>query len=154
VAAIVLDHEEAHEEAGSRHGEQEANPVTGTRAIHIRIHKITWGTAVITSSTVLRMQLGSGSGRAWAPTPRIPYGMDSGISFMHSELAPYSIGALLRHAFLILGSKHFCAILLTRKQLDPPVAGAVGQSRRWHMTASDQFSSRKPLMRVGGTIHT
>jgi hypothetical protein len=28
VATIVLDHEEAHEETGSRHGEQQANPVT------------------------------------------------------------------------------------------------------------------------------
>ena len=32
VAAIVLDHEEAHEEAGGRHGEQQANPVTGAES--------------------------------------------------------------------------------------------------------------------------
>ena len=32
VAAIVLDHEEAHEEAGSRHREQKANPVTGAES--------------------------------------------------------------------------------------------------------------------------
>jgi hypothetical protein len=35
VATIVLDHEEAHEEAGSRHGEQQANPVTAAEsALH------------------------------------------------------------------------------------------------------------------------
>ncbi len=59
VAAIVLNHEESHEKTGSRHGEQQANPVTEPRAAHIRIHKTTKGTAVITSSTVLRAQFGS-----------------------------------------------------------------------------------------------
>ena len=53
----LLDHEEAHQEAGSRHGEQQANPLP--RAPHIRIHKITKGTAVITSSIVLRAHFGS-----------------------------------------------------------------------------------------------
>ena len=32
VAAIVLDHEETHEEAGSRHGEQQAYPIAGVHS--------------------------------------------------------------------------------------------------------------------------
>jgi hypothetical protein len=40
--------------------------------------------------------------------------MNIRLPFMHSELAPYSTGALFRQVFLILGSMHFCAILLTR----------------------------------------
>ena len=32
VSAIVLDHEEAHEETGGRDGEQQANPVTGAES--------------------------------------------------------------------------------------------------------------------------
>jgi hypothetical protein len=29
MAAVVLDHEEAHKEAGGRHSEEQANPVAG-----------------------------------------------------------------------------------------------------------------------------
>ena len=62
----LLDHEQAHQEAGSQHGQQQANPVTCARsAAHIRTHKTKKGTAVITSSTVLRTQLGSSIVLKW-----------------------------------------------------------------------------------------
>ena len=47
------------------------------------------------------------AGKHWCPRPRIPRGMYTRISFIHSELAPYPIGALFKHPFVILGSMHF-----------------------------------------------
>jgi hypothetical protein len=59
MAAVVLDHEQAHKKAGSRNSDQQRSPGMAERnAYQAAAHNTISGKAVIASSAMLRSRLG------------------------------------------------------------------------------------------------